>query len=670
MSLNFKENTADIRAEMANKANKGDYDILESRVDNLSTLEEGSTTGDAELIDARVGADGATYTNTGGAIRGQILKLGELSPNMFRTKNSGQVTLSSNGIDVVIEQEKVTINGTCTAATGNLKFYFGGSLENVPFQIGETVTLSLYNLSGSFSGNVYVSLNSATPTMRLDLLQTITFQWTGSMICLMFYINSGVVFNNFSMDITLSSGNQLDGFVKYGLIATDHIAKNKIEKLRQDIEERLVATDNRIETHLTTVDKYNAFEKGTFTTDGLPSSATYRLRSINFIPIKCLYKVTWSGAYIVSFRCYDREYQYIGCTADITDGEYFSEEIPYTQIAFVKILFSTNPVAALELSALQDANFKVHTIIAENNKYNLIDMYNLPNTWTVDKRNINKFQGTKFSFALQTDTHFYNGIETIYYNALKNLSNFVGLDFIANLGDVIRGYEYDTVSDSSIAYSNAIKGITYDLECDSYVLIGNHDNGSMYATQTGNISDAFLPEEMYSTMYRPCFSKNHRNIVINKKHLCAYIDYNEIRLILLNTSDLPYQVVNTSDINVNNLKVTTEQAEWFSNIALNTDKPVIILSHATFDSTNGVIVENANLITTALSTFKQRGGTVIACISGHKHILANSLLDGINHILCKNGSDVCEIFAVDLETRTIITQQIGKDFTSSRNLTY
>ena len=57
------------------KASKTELEAERKRIDSFTTLAEGSTTGDAELIDGRVGVNGRTYTNIGGAIREQIRQL-------------------------------------------------------------------------------------------------------------------------------------------------------------------------------------------------------------------------------------------------------------------------------------------------------------------------------------------------------------------------------------------------------------------------------------------------------------------------------------------------------------------------------------------------------------------------------------------------------------------
>lgn len=68
--LNENERSQEkISSQLDTMATKEELDVERKRIDNLSSLGEGSTTGDAELIDARVSQSGLVFSNVGENIR-------------------------------------------------------------------------------------------------------------------------------------------------------------------------------------------------------------------------------------------------------------------------------------------------------------------------------------------------------------------------------------------------------------------------------------------------------------------------------------------------------------------------------------------------------------------------------------------------------------------------
>lgn len=73
--------------------------VERSRIDNLTALPNGSTTGDAELADIRVGADGVVYASAGAAVREQICGVNESLLEGFEMLHTGQKNVTPELVD-------------------------------------------------------------------------------------------------------------------------------------------------------------------------------------------------------------------------------------------------------------------------------------------------------------------------------------------------------------------------------------------------------------------------------------------------------------------------------------------------------------------------------------------------------------------------------------------
>lgn len=290
-------------------------------------------------------------------------------------------------------------------------------------------------------------------------------------------------------------------------------------------------------------------------------------------------------------------------------------------------------------------------------------MWDLPDAWSSKVQDIQTVQGNKFCFAIQTDTHYYLDQDVYYGNNLKALTNHIGFDFVANLGDVIHGYADETIDSNEnmrASMTQIMRRYVTGISCPFLIAMGNHDTNVMWADAFSETPFTF--DEVWGRMFKPSFNTSI-NAITETGLMYYYIDFNDVRVIVLNTQDG----------NNGGFGIGAEQLAWFTNTALNTSKAVLIMSHVPL--VNGWSVNSnydssyANIVT-ALQTFKTNGGTVIGCMSGHTHTQESKTVDGILYVTFTNGANKCEVAMVDLDNKSISTIPVGFTGAGNRSFTF
>ena len=113
-----------ISAEVNARANadatlQNNINVERARIDSFVSLPSGSTTGDAELIDARVGADGTTYSSAGSAIRANDRYAHNVSWIVTDDVSGGTYTSKEFSLDKRMLYEcgaRVVVTNTSTSA--------------------------------------------------------------------------------------------------------------------------------------------------------------------------------------------------------------------------------------------------------------------------------------------------------------------------------------------------------------------------------------------------------------------------------------------------------------------------------------------------------------------------------------------------------------------------
>ena len=289
----------------------------------------------------------------------------------------------------------------------------------------------------------------------------------------------------------------------------------------------------------------------------------------------------------------------------------------------------------------------------------------LPTDWQQKLSSIHISDKGSFAFALQTDTHY--TITSAYQNPMncvKALTHFMPLDFVANTGDLIKGYqavEENTPENSIASMKELVRRYTEDANSPVLLTFGNHDSNQIWCKQNGQPSDQLNQQDFYDLVVKKLQEHNGDNMVTDGESAYYYMDFprDEIRVIMLNTSDGDY-IHSFGAL----AKIGDTQAAWFRDVALDTDYSVLVMMHVPllteFPENSKWPMTNSDTVRNAVNDFVANGGDFIAYMYGHNHLQESMVdTDGRLHISFLSGSLKAEIVTIDTFSREIVTYGLG-----------
>lgn len=272
------------------------------------------------------------------------------------------------------------------------------------------------------------------------------------------------------------------------------------------------------------------------------------------------------------------------------------------------------------------------------------------------------------NIGVLTDTHYKDSdsISFYGYNGLQHVKEFnyledLGLlDLKAHLGDWIDGSDAGLVSEQELySLSRAFQS----KKTNFAIIKGNHDENDKF-DEHHNLKASFPENEFEDIMWPAMYAQKGINY-ISRNHGVVYFDKGDLRLIIVNTSDIPY-ILNDKGQKKYDSKISLairedQMQEIIEILESSSDKKIIFMSHGSPITHKGsnALKYNGRSLHELLVAFNQRekgylnshdvpaqftldndfdftkikNSKIIAYFCGHRHIEDQFRINGIQYIL-------------------------------------
>ena len=540
-----------------------DINILKERMNEFSSLDDGSTTGDAELQDIRIGYNSFKYSTAGNSTRNQVKDLHNIIENNQIIINS----LNNNIENGTINSSNGTNQNSSSRIRTTILFNVKKANLNIKIKDGYKVAFFGYN-----SNNINDYDKSYEYISNSQKYTKLTSNWVKFVIAKT---------NDEAFNISEYTDDILE---------ITYLDKNQFNNI--DINKAIIEQLSFLTPY------YNLFDRQYFSTSEykwLPT--TTRIGCNHFIKLNSTQKIYAKENYQVNIAFFSDE----DLSSYTSNSGWVTEyEIPANQI----FQLSIKKVTTEDINTEESIN--IYTKIELETTKNTITPYKNEENSLISKVLSDKNSNT-LTFGVITDTHNGNGEYYRNYNqayAIDKLCEKIGVDFIIHLGDVIQGYG------STVEQNKLYLKEYWETQNNTYIptlySIGHHE-------RYGKDGESSYDKDNTAISENDCvgicgLTNKYKNLIWSNSKSNFYFDTKDnVRVISLNS------VSNTAK------GFSTEAINFLQEALKEDNKKIIVFSHVParkqLNAGNTTVV-NGTQIENILNNYN---GTVIAYIHGHTH---------------------------------------------------